>query len=225
MLLNEVLLLVGIVIMICILLGRFAENLPVPSLLIFIGLGMFFGANGPIGIQFDDYSVSESICTICLIFIMFYGGFGTNIASARPVLGKSLCLSTLGVILTAGFTGAFIHFVLRLSWTESILIGSVIASTDAASVFNILRSQSLALKDNTASLLEVESGSNDPISYMLTLVLISVITGEKISVPLMLFQQIFFGLAGAFSSAGLVSCCFATLILRWNKAGQSLCLP
>lgn len=99
MLLNEVLLLVGIVIMICILLGRFAENLPVPSLLIFIGLGMFFGANGPIGIQFDDYSVSESICTICLIFIMFYGGFGTNIASARPVLGKSLCLSTLGLFL------------------------------------------------------------------------------------------------------------------------------
>ncbi len=79
---NEVLLLAGIVIMICILLGRFAESLPVPSLLIFIGLGMFFGVNGPIGIQFDDYSVSESICTACLIFIMFYGGFGTNIASA-----------------------------------------------------------------------------------------------------------------------------------------------
>ena len=122
---NEVLLLAGIVIMICILLGRFAESLPVP--------GMFFGVNGPIGIQFDDYSVSESICTACLIFIMFYGGFGTNIASAKPVLGKSICLSTLGVILTAGLTGAFIHFVLHLSWTESILIGSVIASTDAAS--------------------------------------------------------------------------------------------
>ena len=196
--LNEILLLVGIVIMICILLGRFAENLPVPSLLIFIGLGMFFGVNGPIGIQFDDYSVSENICTICLIFIMFYGGFGTNITSARPVLAKSICLSTFGVLLTAGFTGAFIHFILKLTWTESILIGSVIASTDAASVFNILRSQSLALKDNTASLLEVESGSNDPVSYMLTLVLIAVMTGEKISVPLMLFQQIFFGLAGGF---------------------------
>ena len=198
--LNEVLLLAGIVIMICILLGRFAESLPVPSLLIFIGLGMFFGVNGPIGIQFDDYSVSESICTACLIFIMFYGGFGTNISSARPVLGKSLCLSTLGVILTAGFTGAFIHFVLHLSWTESILIGSVIASTDAASVFNILRSQSLALKDNTASLLEVGNPDlTDPVSYMLTLILIAVMTGEKISVPLMLFQQICFGLGWRFS--------------------------
>ena len=98
---NEVLLLVGIVIMICILLGHFAENLPIPSLLIFIGLGMFFGVNGPIGIQFDDYSVSENICTICLVFIMFYGGFGTNITSARPVLSKSICLSTLGVLFTA----------------------------------------------------------------------------------------------------------------------------
>lgn len=195
---NEVLLLVGIVIMICILLGHFAENLPIPSLLIFIGLGMFFGVNGPIGIQFDDYSVSENICTICLVFIMFYGGFGTNITSARPVLSKSICLSTLGVLFTAGFTGTFIHFILKLPWTESVLIGSVIASTDAASVFNILRSQNLALKDNTASLLEVESGSNDPVSYMLTLVLIAVMTGEKISVPLMLFQQIFFGLAGGF---------------------------
>ena len=178
--------------MICILLGHFAENLPIPSLLIFIGLGMFFGVNGPIGIQFDDYSVSENICTICLVFIMFYGGFGTNITSARPVLSKSICLSTLGVLFTAGFTGKFIHFILKLPWTESVLIGSVIASTDAASVFNILRSQNLALKDNTASLLEVESGSNDPVSYMLTLVLIAVMTGEKISVPLMLFQQIFF---------------------------------
>ena len=112
MLLNEVLLLVGIVIMICILLGHFAENLPIPSLLIFIGLGMFFGVNGPIGIQFDDYSVSENICTICLVFIMFYGGFGTNITSARPVLSKSICLSTLGVLFTAGFTGTFIHFII-----------------------------------------------------------------------------------------------------------------
>lgn len=93
---NEVLLLVGIVIMICILLGRFAENLPVPSLLIFIGLGMFFGANGPIGIQFDDYSVSESICTICLIFIMFYG------ALAPILLPPGLFWENLSVYLPWG---------------------------------------------------------------------------------------------------------------------------
>lgn len=122
---------------------------------------------------------------------MFYGGFGTNMSSAKPVLAKSVCLSTFGVVLTAGFTGIFIHYVLNLSWMESLLIGSVISSTDAASVFNILRSQNLDLKHNTASLLEVESGSNDPVSYMLTLIFISILTGSEISVPFMLFKQVF----------------------------------
>ena len=116
---NEVLLLAGIVIMICILLGRFAESLPVPSLLIFIGLGMFFGVNGPIGIQFDDYSVSESICTACLIFIMFYGGFGTNIASAKPVLGKSYLSFYIGGYPHRRPYRSFYTFrAHHLSWTE-----------------------------------------------------------------------------------------------------------
>ena len=195
---NEALLLMGIVIIICILIGPFAEKLPIPSLLIFIGLGMFFGSDGPIGIPFNEYSLAESLCSTCLIFIMFYGGFGTNMSSAKPVLAKSVCLSTLGVVLTAGFTGIFIHYVLNLSWMESLLIGSVISSTDAASVFNILRSRNLDLKHNTASLLEVESGSNDPVSYMLTLIFISILTGSEISVPFMLFKQVFLGLAGGF---------------------------
>lgn len=195
---NQYLLLIGIVLLTCILLHQFAEKLPVPSLLIFIGLGMLFGTNGPLGIPFSDYSASETICSIALIFIMFYGGFGTNVSSARPVMAKALCLSTVGVVLTAAFTGGFVHFVLKLSWAESILIGSVIASTDAASVFNILRSQNLALKDHTASLLEIESGSNDPVSYMLTLLMVSLITGKNVSVPVLLFQQLFFGIAGGF---------------------------
>ena len=125
---------------------------------------------------------------------MYYGGFGTNWRAARPVAVQSVLLSTLGVLLTAGLTGSFIHLVLRLSWLESLLIGSVIASTDAASVFNILRSRSLNLKFNTASLLELESGSNDPMSYMLTVVLVTLMTGGDISVPLMLAKQLVFGI-------------------------------
>lgn len=193
---NQYILFIGLVLIICILLHQFAERLPLPSLLIFIGLGICFGVDGPLGISFSDYAASETICSIALIFIMFYGGFGTNIQSARPVISKALCLSTAGVILTACLTGAFVHILLKLSWTESVLIGSVIASTDAASVFHILRSQNLALKDNTASLLEVESGSNDPMSYMLTLVMTALMTGEEISIPLLLFRQIFFGILG-----------------------------
>ncbi len=192
---NSILLLVGVVILACILAHRFTDKLPIPTLLVFILLGMIFGENGLFRISFDDYRLSEVVCSVSLVFIMYYGGFGTNIKAARPVAVKSVLLSTLGVVFTAGLTGLFIHLVLRLSWLESLLIGSVIASTDAASVFNILRTQNLNLRDNTASLLELESGSNDPMSYMLTVVLVTLMSGQSVSVPIMLFQQLFFGTA------------------------------
>lgn len=190
---NEPLLLMGVVILSCILLNQLLEKIPVPSLLIFIALGMFFGENGVLKIPFDNYGVVNVICSICLIFIMFYGGFGTNILTARPVLAPSILLSTLGVIGTAGVVAMFAHFALNLPWLECFLIGSVISSTDAASVFNILRSQNLALKYHTDSLLEVESGSNAPMSYMLTTVAIAFLSGESVLVPLLLAQQIIIG--------------------------------
>ena len=159
---NELLLLTGIVIMLCILTDRFTDRLGIPSLLAFIALGMCFGVDGIFKIPFDDYEASEMICSVSLVFIMFYGGFGTNIKEAKPVIARSVVLSTAGVVLTAGLTGLFIHFVLGLSLLESLLTASVIGSTDAASVFGILRSKNLNLKEHTASLLEMESGSNDP---------------------------------------------------------------
>lgn len=191
---NQIILLVGVVIMICVLMGRVTSRLAVPSLLIFIGLGMLFGEDGIFWIVFDDYGVTETICSVSLIFIIFYGGFGTNVKEAKSVAAKALLLSTLGVALTTGFVGVFVHLVLRLPWLESFLFGSVIASTDAASVFNILRTKKLDLKYHTASLLELESGSNDPVSYMLTVVFIAMMSGKAVSLPLMLAQQIGFGL-------------------------------
>ena len=188
---DHVLFLVGTVILICILMNRWVEKLAVPSLLVFIALGMCFGENGLLHIQFDDYAAVNTICSVSLIFIMFYGGFG-----ARPVAVQSVVLSTLGVACTAGSVAVFVHLVFHLSWAESLLIGSVISSTDAASVFNILRTKKLALKEHTDSLLEIESGSNDPISYMLTSVAVAVLTGQEISVPLLLLQQIALGAAG-----------------------------
>ena len=195
---NGPLLLIGCVILICILLNRFLERLPVPSLLIFIGLGMFFGENGVFKIPFNDYEAVNTVCSVCLIFIMFYGGFGTNIRVARPVLAPAVVLSTLGVAGTAGGVAVFAHFILSLPRLESFLIGAVISSTDAASVFSILRTQKLALKYHTDSLLEVESGSNDPMSYMLTSVAIALLSGEPIHIPLLLAEQIGIGaLCGA----------------------------
>ncbi len=191
---NGPLLLVGCVIFICILLNNFLEKLPVPSLLIFIALGMLFGENGILRIQFNDYETVNVVCSVCLIFIMFYGGFETNIKVARPVLVPSVILSTLGVAGTAGGVALFAHFALSLPWLESFLIGSVISSTDAASVFNILRSKNLALKYHTDSLLEVESGSNDPMSYMLTAVAVALLGGKSVNVPLLLIMQIGIGI-------------------------------
>ena len=127
---------------------------------------------------------------------MFYGGFGTNIHVARPVAGRAFFLASAGVFLTAAFVGIFSHYVLGLSWMESFLIGAVLSSTDAASVFNILRSQKMALKDHTDSLLELESGSNDPMSYLLTVVMVSLVTGQQVSVPVLFLQQMSFGVLG-----------------------------
>ena len=191
---NEALLLMGCVILLCTLMGRYLDRLAVPSLLIFIALGMCFGENGLLRIPFDDYDAANVICSASLIFIMFYGGFGTNLKAARPVVVQSVVLSTLGVAGTAGAVALFAHLALDLPWVESFLIGSVISSTDAASVFNILRSKKLALKYHTDSLLEIESGSNDPISYMLTTVAVGIMGGQDVFIPLLLLQQIAIGI-------------------------------
>ena len=191
---NHLLFLAATVLILCILMNRIAAKLPIPSLLMFIALGMCFGENGFFRIPFDNYEISEAICSISLIFVMFYGGFGTNLKTARPVMARSFVLSTVGVVVTALLTGAGAHYFLGLGWKEGLLMGSVVASTDAASVFNVLRSKKLSLKDHTDSMLELESGSNDPISYMLTILMVSLISGDEISVPVMLTKQILFGI-------------------------------
>ena len=127
---NHLLLLVGIVIIICIFTDRLTDRLGVPSLLAFIALGMCFGVDGIFGIAFNNYQVSETICSVSLIFIMFYGGFGTNIKEARPIIARAAVLSTLGVVLTAGIVGLFVHLVLGRPILESLLVGSVICSTE-----------------------------------------------------------------------------------------------
>lgn len=150
-------LIAAVIIIICLTVSKFSSKIGVPVLLAFIFLGMLFGCDGIFKIQFDNFSFAETICSTSLIFIMFYGGFGTNWKKAKKVAAKSVLLSTLGVVLTAGITGLFCCFVLKFDLLESMLIGAVISSTDAASVFSILRSKRLNLKHNTASLLEVES--------------------------------------------------------------------
>lgn len=191
------LLIASLVILICVCFSRISGKIGIPFLLAFILLGMVFGSDGLFKIPFADFSLAEKICSAALIFIMFYGGFGTRWSEAKPVAAKSIVLSTIGVAATAGITGVFCHFVLKMDWLEGMLIGSVISSTDAASVFSILRSKKLGLKDNTASLLEMESGSNDPCSYMLTAIMISAMNSDVSGVGeilYLIFAQFVYGI-------------------------------
>ena len=144
---------------------------------------------------------------MALIFIMFYGGFGTRWSEAKPVAGRSILLSSAGVVLTAFLTGLFCHLVLKMALMEGMLLGAVLGSTDAASVFSILRSRKLNLKYGTASMLELESGSNDPFAYMMTVILLSAMTGSVSggSAVLLLIRQLAFGLLTGAAVAWLVT--------------------
>ncbi len=192
------LLLGALVIVLCVVFNRISQKLGVPVLLAFIVLGMVFGSDGLVKIEFNDYSFAEDICVFALIFIMFYGGFGTKWSAAKPVAAKAILMSTLGTVITAGLVGVFCCYVLGFELLEGFLIGAVISSTDAASVFSVLRSRHLNLKDNTASLLEVESGSNDPFAYIMTITILSLMNGNggADSIVWLLFAQIVFGALG-----------------------------
>ena len=174
---------IAIVIVACVLCNKLSNKIGVPMLLAFILLGVVFGSDGIFKIAFDDFEFVEQACTVALIFIMFYGGFGTNWKEAKPVALKALLLSSVGVVATSLLVGIFCFYILRFEWLESLLIGAVLGSTDAASVFSVLRSKHLNLKYRTASLLELESGSNDPWAYMLTIIILSIMRGEN-STPL-----------------------------------------
>lgn len=205
--LSAAVLILGIIIFVCVLLNSASTRRGLPMLLAFIVFGIVCGNVGHIPIYLDDRNYASDVCTVALIFIMFYGGFGTRWKSARSVAPESALLASLGVFATAILTGLFCHFALKWNWIESFLLGSVVSSTDAASVFSILRNNRLSLKNNTASILEVESGSNDPAAFMLTAVMISVINGNTDAghIVWMIFAQIIIGtICGLFiAQAGL----------------------
>lgn len=182
---------ISVILLAALIAVQIAKKSGIPSLMLFLSLGI---VSSLIGFNFNDYQFAENFSKIALLIIIFYGGFGTNWKAGRTVVIESLILSTLGVIFTSLLTGTLIHFILRFGWIESFLIGSIIGSTDYASVSNILSSKNLNLKYNTASLLELESGSNDPIAFTLTCIFLALIKGEQISIGTILFFQIFWGI-------------------------------
>ena len=197
----ENIVLVGsLLLLISIIAGKTSYKFGVPILLFFLGIGMLAGSEGIGGIQFNDPKTAQFIGLVSLNFILFSGGLDTNWNSIKPVLKEGIALSTLGVLLTALSLGTFVYFITDFTIYESLLLGSIVSSTDAAAVFSILRSRSLALKTNLRPTLELESGSNDPMAYVLTLAFLTLVVNQDQSawsiLPIFLQQMILGGAAG-----------------------------
>ena len=191
---SQIILFCAIVIFSCIITNKFSNKLGMPTLVFFMFLGVLFGCDGVLKISFDDYDLTSKLCSIGLLFIIFYGGFCTKKPENKTIAIQAILLSSLGTILTAGFVFLFCNFILKIPTIESFLIGTVISSTDAASVFSILKSKRLNLKYSTAPILEMESGSNDPFAYILTILGIALLTGgSAVELTPLLFKQVLFG--------------------------------
>ena len=179
----EYLLLIGsILILFSIVIAKLSDNLGVPTLLLFIGIGMLAGSEGPGGIYFDNAGLAQSVGIIALVIILFAGGLDTRWSEVRPVVWQATSLATLGVFVTALAVGIFASFVLNVSLMNGLLLGAIVSSTDAAAVLSVLRSKNVNLRGQLKPLLELESGSNDPMAVFLTVGLIQLLTDAHASV-------------------------------------------
>lgn len=196
----------SVLLFIGILMSKTGYRTGMPILLVFMFVGMFFGCDG-VGIEFHEVNHAQTLGIFALNIILFSGGMETRLKDIRPVLQQGILLSTAGVLLTTLFTGLFIFWIsdnsplgLEMSLVTSLLLAATMSSTDSASVFNVLRTQKIGLKYNLRSLLELESGSNDPMAYMLTVTLIQLLTAHSTGITgtltLFVLQFVIGGLGG-----------------------------
>lgn len=178
-------LLIAVLLFLSVIAGKAGFKYGLPSLLLFLGVGMLAGVDG-FGIHFDNAATAQFIGMISLSVILFSGGLDTQFKEIRPVAGAGIILATIGVLLTTALCGIFIYYLfqyvnipgIRFGWIESFLLAAIMSSTDSASVFSILNSSKKKLKENLRPLLELESGSNDPMAYLLVIILIQIMDGS-----------------------------------------------
>src|SRR6478609_3106519 len=173
---ENILLLGSLLLFISIVASKTSFKFGIPVLVLFLVVGMLAGSDGPGGIYFNDPEVAQFLGVVALTFILFSGGLDTKWESVKPVLWQGISLSTIGVLITALAVGSFSYYLLGFSFTECMLLGAIVSSTDAAAVFSILRSRSVGLKGNLRPILEFESGSNDPMAYFLTISFVYLLT-------------------------------------------------
>lgn len=217
----------AILLFLSVLVGKTGAKFGVPALLLFLGVGMLAGSDG-FGIYFDSPQIAQFIGTVALCIILFSGGMDTHYREIKPILAPGVTLATLGVLMTTIITGLFIYSLsdllpgnFQLGLLESMLLAAVMSSTDSASVFSILRSKGISLKERLRPTLELESGSNDPMAYMLTILLIQVIEIGVIDWPhsiVLLFMQLSIGAAAGFALGYAI----VWIINRINVPNESL---
>jgi len=179
---GNILLIGSLLLLLSVIAGKTTNRLGVPTLIFFLIIGVLAGSEGIGGIHFDNAAIAQLVGVTALNFILFSGGLDTNWQSIRPVLGKGIALSTLGVFFTALSVGVFVHYAFGFTLTEGLLLGSIVSATDAAAVFSILRNKGIALKGSLRPVLELESGSNDPMAYFLTITLTGMIAQGQLTV-------------------------------------------
>lgn len=177
-----ILLTVSILLFVSVLMSKTANRTGLPVLALFLLIGMLAGQEGIGKISYDNPATAQFLGIIALCFILYSGGLDTKFSQIKPVVWKGTILATLGVFLTAASLGAFVYLITDFGWLESLLLGSIVSSTDAAAVFAIFRSKNTWLKRNLRPMLELESGSNDPMAYFLTITLIMLIKQPELSV-------------------------------------------
>lgn len=198
MIVEQILVGISLLLLASVFASRASGRLGVPALVAFLVLGMLAGSEGIGGIYFDDATTAQRLGVIALVFILFAGGLETDWTHIRRVARPAGALATVGVLITAVVVGLFAHVVAGLSVLEGLLLGSIISSTDAAAVFSILRSKGVRLRRDLGALLEVESGSNDPMAVFLTTMVLGLMTAPGASAwsPVLSFvQQMTFGAA------------------------------
>ena len=193
---EAMLLMASMIFFFSIIAGKAGYRFGLPALLLFLGVGMLFGSDG-LGIQFNSPQVAQYIGMLALSIILFSGGMDTKVSDIKPIATQGVLLATVGVLLTTLITGCFIYYVFQhfsnyvtLTFPESLLMAAVMSSTDSASVFSILRSKGVYLKERLRPTLELESGSNDPMAYMLTLLLIAYIQVGGMNLPDAILQLV-----------------------------------
>jgi cell volume regulation protein A len=174
--LELVLVLACVLVLVSILASKASGRSGVPALLLFLGIGMLAGSEGLGGIYFDNAELARSVGIVALALILFSGGLDTRWAAMRPVLGRGVLLATVGTLVTAGLVGGLVMLVTDSSPLEALLLGAVVSSTDAAAVFTVLRARQVRLPTRVRDILELESGSNDPMAVFLTVSVIALIT-------------------------------------------------